>query len=285
MSKRVLVTGGSGKVGKWVIADLLAHGYLVTNADRQKADNVQTIDVDLRDMGHTYAAMAGMDAVVHLAAIPSPQGHAPEVVFHTNVMSTFNVLQAASILGIRKVVIASSLSALGLAYSFHPVDLQYFPIDEAHPLLAQDAYGLSKIAGEDLADGFARRDPALSVTSLRFTLVLTPDELETAIPNLQAREKDSASILWTYIDVRDAARCIRLCLEDDSTGHRAFYINANNTFMQKPTLDLLQMYYSNVPCDTMRLQAYTAPIDCSAGNQFLKFQPEYEWTRTHNLSQ
>src|SRR5260221_9384288 len=189
MSKRVLVTGGSGKVGKWVIDDLLAHGYLVTNADRQKADNVQTIDVDLRDMGHTYAAMAGVDAIVHLAAIPSPQGHPPEVVFQTNVMSTFNVLQAASTLGIRKVVIASSLSALGLAYSFRPVDLRYFPIDEAHPLLAQDAYGLSKIAGEELAIGFSRRDPTLSVTSLRFTLIVTPDEVETAIPKFREQEK------------------------------------------------------------------------------------------------
>src|SRR5258706_9708688 len=275
MSKRVLVTGGSGKVGKWVIADLQAYGYQVINADRQRAATVHTLDVDLCNMGHVYAAMTGVDAVVHLAAIPSPGGHPPEVVFQVNAMSTFNVLQAASTLGIKKVVIASSLSALGLAYSFRPVDLRYFPIDEAHPLLAQDAYGLSKIAGEDLASGFSRRDPTLSVISLRFTLVLTPDELETAIPNLQAQEKSSASVLWTYIDVRDVARCIRLSLEEGSTGHRAFYINAQNTFMQKPTLELLHMYYPNIPRDQTRLQACTAPIDCSAGKQFLGFQPEY----------
>src|SRR5438445_74669 len=112
MSKRVLVTGGSGKVGKWAIADLQAHGYLVIKADRRKADNVQTMDVDLCNLGHTYAAMTGVDAVVHLAAIPSPSGHPAEVVYHTNVMSTFNVLQAAATLGIKNVVIASSLSAL-----------------------------------------------------------------------------------------------------------------------------------------------------------------------------
>src|SRR5690348_7520633 len=110
MSKRVLVTGGSGKVGKWVIADLQAHGYSVINADRQRAATVHTMDVDLCNMGHVYAAMAGVDAVVHLAAIPSPGGNPPEVVFHTNVMSTFNVLQAAAALGIRKLVLASSLS-------------------------------------------------------------------------------------------------------------------------------------------------------------------------------
>src|SRR5437016_716020 len=275
MSKRVLVTGGSGKVGKWVIADLQAHGYLVINADRRRADHIQTMEVDLCNIGHTYAAMASVDAVVHLAAIPSPGGHPPEVVFQTNVMSTFNVLQAASTLGIKKLVLASSLSALGLAYSFRPVDLNYFPIDEAHPLLAQDAYGLSKIAGEDLAEGFARRDPALSVTSLRFTMILTPDEIETRIPKFREQEQFSASVLWTYIDVRDVARSVRLCLENDSIGHRAFYINAQNTFMKKPTLDLLQTYYPNVSCDPARLQAFTAPIDCTAANQFLGFQPEY----------
>jgi len=275
MFKRVLVTGGSGKVGKWTIADLQAHGYTVINADRRKADYIQTMDVDLCDMGHVYAAMTGVDAIVHLAAIPSPGGHPPEVVFHTNVMSTFNVLQAASTLGIKKVVIASSLSALGLAYSFRPINLKYFPIDEAHPLLAQDAYGLSKIAGEDLADGFARRDPALSVTSLRFTLILSPDELENALPNWQQREKSSASVLWTYIDARDVARCIRLCLEAESPGHRAFYVNAPNTFMQKPTLELLHAYYPEVPYDPARLDACMAPIDCTAVRAFLGFQPEY----------
>src|SRR5258708_4813090 len=150
MSEQVLVTGGSGKVGKWVIAELQAHGYLVVNADRRRADYIKTMEVDLCNIGHAYAAMAGVDAVVHLAAIPSPGGHPPEVVFQTNVISTFNVLQTASTLQVKKVVLASSLSALGLAYSFRPVELHYFPIYEAHPLLPQDAYGLSKIADEHM---------------------------------------------------------------------------------------------------------------------------------------
>ena len=277
MAERILVTGGSGKLGKWVIADLQEHGYQVVNADRRKAENVHTIDVDLCDLGHAYAAIAGVDAIVHLAAIPSPGGHPPEVVFNTNVMSTFNVLQAAVTLGIRKLVLASSLSALGLAYSFRPVDLHYLPINEAHPLLAQDAYGISKIVGENMADGFARRDPALSVTSLRFTLILTPEELKTVIPNLQEQEESSASILWTYIDTRDAARCIRLCLQNSEAGHKIFYVNAPNTFARKPTLDLLKKYYANVSIEASQLGDYTAPIDCTAVSQIIGFQPEHIW--------
>lgn len=280
MSKRVLVTGGSGKVGKWTIAELQAHGYEVISADRRRAENVRTMEVDLCDLGQTFGVMSGVDAVVHLAAIPSPNGNPPEVVFHTNMMSTFNVLQAAATLKIRKVVIASSLSALGLAYAFRPVELQYFPIDEAHPLLAQDAYGLSKILGEDLAEGFALRDPSLSVTSLRFTLILSPDEMGTEIPKLQLREDFSASVLWTYIDVRDTAECIRLALEDETPGHQAFYVNAPDTYVQVPTHKLLERYYPNVQLRNALSDEYSAPIDCSAIQRQTGFVPKYRWQRT-----
>ena len=277
MSKRILVTGGSGKAGQYVLADLQAHGYQVVNGDRRRADKVRNIEVDLCDIGHVYAAMSGIDAVVHLAAIPAPGSHPPEVVMQTNLMSTFNVLQAAAVLGIKKVVLASSLSALGLAYAFRPVALDYFPIDEAHPLLAQDEYGLSKIMGENLAEGFARRDPLLSLTSLRFTWIMSPEEVDTLLPTLQADDASRASVLWTYIDARDVATCIRLSLEHDQPGHSAFYINAPTTFTRRPTLDLLQTYYPDVPRDADKLSGTTAPIDCSAARQVLSFDPEFVW--------
>ncbi|HVU12220.1 MAG TPA: NAD(P)-dependent oxidoreductase [Phototrophicaceae bacterium] len=273
--RRVLVTGGSGKLGKFVIDDLQAHGYAVLNADRRPLDHVRTIEADLCNPGHVYAAMSGVDAVVHLAAIPHPLGNPPEVVFQTNVMSTFNILQAALTLGVKKIVLASSVSAVGTAFAFRPVDLQYLPIDEAHPLLSQDAYGLSKMVGEELAEGFARRDPALSLTSLRFTSIITPEEAPVMFAHL--RESGESNAFWTYIDARDAAIATRLSIEYNPPGHRAFYINAPRTYMPQPTLDLLRRRYPNVQLKPDKLTGTTAPVDCSPARDLLGFEPQFLW--------
>ncbi len=277
VTKHILVTGGSGKVGRAAVANLREHGYSVLNADCNSDSDVPTMVLDLLDLGQVYGAMEGVDAVVHLAAIPSPKGRTPEFVFQTNVMSTFNVLQAAAVLGVKKVVMASSLSLLGLAYAFRPVDLHYLPIDEAHPWLAQDTYGLSKIAGEELASGFARRYPDHTFISLRYTLIVEPDQYPDLIAAYQGQLAKGASILWTYLDVRDAAECIRCALEYDRPGHRAFYVAAPETFMTVPTLDLLERFYPNTPIRAESLGVYAAPIDCSAARQYLRFEPKYHW--------
>src|SRR5262245_11723621 len=114
--KNVLVTGGSGKAGKWVIEELLAHDYTVTNVDLRPSAQVHTYQAELADLGQVYGILEGKEAVIHLAAIPWPGEHSPEVVFRNNVMSTFNILQAACVLGIKKVIMAGSESALGFPF-------------------------------------------------------------------------------------------------------------------------------------------------------------------------
>ena len=152
--KKILVTGGSGKAGPWVIADLLEHGYDVVNVDTRPSTQVHTFRADLTDLGQVYGVLEGRDAVIHLAAIPWPGEHAPEVVFRNNVMSTFNILQAASVLGIKKVVMAGSESALGFPFAFRPFNPHYLPIDEAHPLQGQSPYSASKIGADKIAEAF-----------------------------------------------------------------------------------------------------------------------------------
>jgi nucleoside-diphosphate-sugar epimerase len=273
----IVVTGGSGKLGQQVIADLQEHGYQVVNADRHPSPSCRTIKVDLRDLGQVFGALAGSEAVIHLAAIPAPNSDPPEVVFSNNVISTFNILQAATVLGIKKVVLASSLSALGLAYPFHPVALHYLPIDETHPDLAQDAYGISKIVGENVADGFARRDGSLSLVSLRFPLLLTSAEFPTFIPRLQRQIEHGAALLWSYLDTRDAADLIRQALDYTGTGHDVFYAVAPDTFVDRSTLELVHDYYPGVEIRSAKLEGYVSPIDCSHARTVLGFTPQFGW--------
>src|SRR4051794_33679580 len=155
---RVVVTGGSGLAGRAAVAHLVEHGYTVGNVDLTPGDSTLPFRrADLTDLGQTYGALRGAEAVVHLAAIPRPTFDVPEVVFRTNVMATFNVLEAASALGIRRAVIASSVSVLGFPFFERPLTPAYVPIDEEHPLLPQDPYALSKRLGEELSAGYARR--------------------------------------------------------------------------------------------------------------------------------
>ncbi len=278
MTEPILVTGGSGKLGRAVIADLHQQGYRVINADRQPTEGFYTVKTDLCDLGQVYGAASRAAAIVHLAAIPAPGGYPPEVVFKNNVMASFNILQAASGLGIKKVVIASSLSVLGLAYKSRPIDLHYLPIDESHPALAQDVYGISKIVGEEIAAGFARRDPDMSLVSLRLPMLVNPGEISARLrEQTPERNAFSASILWSYLDVRDAAIVVRQALEYKQPGHEVLYANAPNTFVDVPTVELVQEYFPGVAFDPARLADYRSPIDCSRARDVLGFAPQFDW--------
>ncbi len=264
-------------VGRAVVVDLQQHGYRVKNVDLQPAPQIHTVRADLTDLGQVYGVVAGVDAIVHLAAIPAPGGHAPDVVFETNVLSTFNVLQAGAALGVKQIVIASSLSALGLAYKLLPVELSYFPIDEAHPLLAQDVYGISKEIGETLADGFARRCPDLSITSFRFPFLTAPNKASNALKHWRNNPEAGASILWSYLDVRDAAAVIRQALQAALPGHESFYVAAPDTFMDEETMTLLAKHFPGVPWVAEKVQGFASPIDCSAVADKLNFASTVNW--------
>ena len=280
---RVLVTGGSGRLGQWTIRDLLAHGHEVTNADRRRAADgdataARFIETDLGDVGQVAGAMQGHDAVVHLGAIPSPYGHADEVVFANNTQATFAVLQAASLLGLRRAAIASSVSAYGMAWTPKPFGARYAPLDEAHPLLIHDPYGLTKEVDERTAEMVHRRT-GIQIAALRFHWVALTEELAGAAAGAREHPAGMADNLWGYVDVRDAAIACRLAIEADGFGYAAFNIVAADSLGADPTEDLIRRH---LPETEIR-----APIPGTASAfaieraaRLLGWRPRHSWRDT-----
>src|SRR5919199_6564412 len=205
---KIVVTGGTGMIGRNVVAELAAAGHEVIAFDKVRpADPVKGVRYrigDHEDLGQVAEVCDGVDAIAHLSAIPAPRTYPNATVFRTNVMGTFNVHEAAVMMHVPLVVSTSSQSAYGFAYHHRPFLPQYLPLDEDHPDLSQDAYGLSKMVGEQIAHGFHRRCD-LRVCCIRPPWVVRPDQYETAVrPRLQ-RPDEWSGALFAYVDVRDLA--------------------------------------------------------------------------------
>ena len=278
---RVVVTGGSGLAGRVVVEGLVEHGFEVTNVDLVASDGPAPFRrADLEDLGQVYSCLRGAEAIVHFAAIPRPTLDVPEVVFRTNVMSAFNVLEAASALGISRVVSASSVSVLGFPFFEQPFAPSYVPIDEAHPLLPQDAYALSKRTGEELAGGFSRRG-RLSVVSLRFPWIHTPRTFTEQVRPLWADPAAGASNLWGYIDTRDVAEAVRLALSAEIGGHEACFVAASDSFMPVPSRVLVADYYPTTVIHDA-LTGHDSLLSSAKAEALLGFRARHSW-RSYGL--
>jgi nucleoside-diphosphate-sugar epimerase len=283
---RVLVTGGSGRIGQWAIAELLRHGHEVINADRvapsagrapKEAREVRFIETNVSDVGQMAGALAGCDGLVHLGAIPSPYRHADEVVFTNNVTGTFAALQAASLLGIEKAVIASSLSALGTAYAPEPFAPLYAPLDEAHPLLNHDCYGLSKEVDERTAQMFHRRT-GMQIAALRFHWVAYADEAAAKADRLKEDPlyDNWWRLLWGYVEIQDAAAMCRLALEADGIGFDMFNVTAADTLSTIPTEELLQTYTPDLELRAP-IPGFGSAFSLDKGRRLLGYNPTRSW--------
>lgn len=274
---KVVVTGGSGLAGAFIVGDLVEHDYTVLSVDRIKpTPPVSPYRLaDLQDLGQVYDCLDGADAVVHFAAIPRPVFDPDDVVFQTNVMTTFNVLEAATRLRVPRVVLASSMSVLGYPFYYHYFAPDYVPMDEQHPLKPQDPYALSKVVGETIAQAFARRS-RMTVVSLRLAWIHTPETFKQQLVPLWDKPREGASNLWSYIDARDAAQACRLALNADLKGHEPFFIAAPNTFMQTPTAELVRRYYpkSKMPADWPGTPAL---LSTAKAERLLGFRAEHLW--------
>jgi nucleoside-diphosphate-sugar epimerase len=274
---KVVVTGGSGLAGRFVVEDLVEHGYNVSSVDivAPPRNLARYLLVDMEDFGQVCGCLAGADAVIHLAAIPRPTFHTNNVVFRTNVMTFYNVLEAAATLGIRRVVFASSVSVLGFPFFYRPLAPVYVPIDESHPALPQDPYALSKHLGEEMAQAFVRRCD-MTVISLRFPWIHTPESFKEQIVPLWDDPSAGASNLWSYIDARDAAQSCRLALHADIHGHEPFFVAAPNTFMKIPTVDLVRGCYPDAEIRP-GLDGHQSLLNSAKAAQTLNYKPLYTW--------
>lgn len=276
---KVVVTGGSGLAGAAVVSHLLDAGYEVLSIDRRPPPHpiAEFRLVDCEDLGQVYGACHGAEAIVHLAAIPRPTHHSPDQVFRTNIMAAFNIFEAAAVFEIPRVVYVSSMSVLGLPFSYNPIRLAYLPVDEDHPSAPQDAYALSKTLGEDIARAFVRRLAGkLSVISLRFPWIHTPQTFQSVLTPLWDDPAAGASNLWGYIDTRDVARACRLALETDISGHEAVYVGAGNTFMTTDSASLAQTYYPQAKARS-RLDGNQSLFDNSKAAAMLGYESQFSW--------
>jgi UDP-glucose 4-epimerase len=270
---RIAVTGGSGQIGRAVVALALAEGHQVVSVDvapppppvSVSVDGVGSeptfVRADVTQYAELESALRDCDALVHLAAIRSPIGRPDHEVHNTNVVASYNALSAAAHAGIERVCQASSINATGAAFSRQP-RYDYFPLDESHPTYTEDPYSLSKWICEQQADSFARRYEKMAIASLRFHLVAP------ARPPANDANPVFVKHLWGYTLLDAAARACLQSLEATPVGHNSYYIVAPDTVMETPSRELHERYYPSVPLRT-DLDGNRGFYDCSRAERLL----------------
>ena len=275
---RIAVTGASGKLGRATVSRLTEAGHDVVALDRIGGRGTGVMVTDLTDFGQVIDAFSGgargdhVDAVVHLGAIPAP-GLVPDAAtFANNMTASFNVLHAARVLGIFRVVIASSETVLGLPFEEDP---PYLPIDEEVDARPESVYSLGKHLEEQLAIQFVRWDPGMSIAALRFSNVIDPEEY-AAFPEF---DKDPALRrwnLWTYIDVRDGALAVLRALEAGIPGFEVYVIANADSVMSRPTASLAAEEFPEIEV-RKELGEHESLYSIEKARRMLGFEPEHGW--------
>jgi len=241
---RIAVTGGNGDMGRSLTPYLLEQNHAVVSIDRAlPASNIRGVHyliADTRDFGQFVASIRECDALVHLAAIRAPVSHPDPVVYTDNTAGSYNALSAASALGIKRVCLASSINAIGGAFSRSP-RYDYFPVDELHPTYTEDPYSLSKWVLEQQADAFARRFEWMTIASLRFHWLL--NSRERAVQHTETMGETAIKHLWAYTLLSEANRAILLSLTADFAGHEVFLITSPISAAKEPSLELAKRNY------------------------------------------
>jgi nucleoside-diphosphate-sugar epimerase len=270
---KVVVTGSSGKAGRAVVATLLEHDYDVHAVDvvAQAESTAPFLLADLTEFGPTLECLAGVEAVVHLAAIPASGIRTEETTFRTNMLSTYNVFEAARVLGLGRVVWASSETILGLP--FEREQPAYAPIDEEHPPYPESSYALSKLLAEELGRQLHRWTGTPHI-ALRFSNIMEPEDYErfrSFWDDARLRRWN----LWGYVDARDVAESCRLALEADLAAEH-FIVAAADTVMNRPSRELMAEVFPSVPyeptpgdCDTL--------LSIQKARRLLGYQPQHSW--------
>jgi nucleoside-diphosphate-sugar epimerase len=276
---RVLVTGAAGLVGSAVLDLLAARGTPSTALILEPAGRPLPADRivvgDARDPDTVADALRDADAVIHLAAIPSPDHHPDSVVFGLNTQATFTVLDQAGRAGVRRAAIASSYAICGLPFARRPLRMPYLPIDTALPLQITDPYALSKQTDEATA-AMAARQYGMTVVAMRLPFIGThTDRLPATARHWADDPRAGAADVWSYLDARDAARALVAALDPAEPGSHVVYVAAPETLAPYPTEELLARFHPDVPHPPFPGRA--VPIDLEPAHALLGFTAEHIW--------
>src|SRR3954454_14170250 len=279
---KLLVTGGSGGIGAYVVAELAQAGHTVTSFDRalprEQVPGVSYRIGDHEDLGQLVELSAGTDAIVHLSAIPTPRTYPNLTVFRTNVIGQFNAHEAAAICGVPLVVSTSSQSAYGFAYQHRPFLPRYLPLDEDHPDLSQDAYGLSKMVGEEIAHTFHRRN-GLRVCNIRPPWVVTPTDYQSHVHEVLQDPDEWSGFLFAYVDVRDLAVVYRLVAEasPEQIQDAVFNVVADDALAKEPLATLLPRIHPPFGDMAASLTGRQSMVTAERLKRTLGWQPQHSW--------
>ena len=304
---KILVTGGSGTIGSYLLRDLKARGHDLSCYSRTQPveDHARWIRGDVTDIDSLKAACAGHEAIVHLAAVTGPRRASPERLIQVNVVGTVNMLEAALAAGIERVVFASSGASSGFSFQRSPIVPEYLPIDEDHPSAPQDEYGLSKLLAElacrRYTDAYGIQTPCLrinhnwyvdregaevavrtgwargmSVEELwgrRYRKAIQQPEGEWLRPGPPHAPSDH---LWAVTDVRDAVQAFRLALEHPDIGHEVFFINGADTSSRTESAELIRQHFPDVELRE-RLSGHASLVSHAKATRILGYHPQYSW--------
>jgi nucleoside-diphosphate-sugar epimerase len=289
---RVVITGGSGKLGRAVVREFAEHGYAVVSVDRVRPaelpEGVQFVAADLTDYGQAVELLTfvddrygqlpagsggGVDALVHLAAIPAGGILTNSATFSNNSSATFNLFSAARLAGVRRVVWASSETLLGLSFATTPPP--YFPVDEEYPVRPSSAYSMAKAVDEELARHFARWCPDSAFLGLRFSNVMEPADY-AAFPGYDSDPNLRSWNAWGYIDARDGAAACRLAVESDIVGAENFIIAAADTVMSRASAELAAEVFPDVPVQR-EVPGTQTLLSIDKARRILGYEPRHSW--------
>ena len=274
----IVVTGAAGRLGRRVVQLLVDQNKEILATDQVAADDLpaEFVRCRLQDAKAVEDVLKGAEAVVHMGAIPGPLREDPRVIFENNVTSDFNVMMSAAELGLRRVVFSSSAFGMGWAHDGSAFVPLYLPLDEEHPMMPFEPYGLTKQVGEDIGRMIARNS-ATTVVSLRFTNVALP-EVQAEFPwPAPTPESPLTLVMWAYADARDVAEAHVLALDAEIGEYEAFMLSQPSSRFKEPTIDLVKNNFGDRVEIREGLSGTASVISTEKAQRLLAWRPRYDW--------